>query len=883
MAALMLPRRLPFLLALLSSTLMTSCQQASVDDLLAPGVSRDLAKHRRARIQDLHYRLHFRMVPGMEAVEGRLQLQFQLLQGGEDLALDFDGELLPQWRCNGAEMALADMQQVANHWMLPAASLQPGMNQVEFGFRSKVAATGTPLNVYRDEEDGGEYYYTLVVPADAHRLFPCFDQPDLKAKFEFSIEAPTDWQVVANGPLLDRQAVGEGRHRHDFQASKPISTYLMAFAAGPFEVTEPPVGGDLPFRIWHRASAGEAMQVADLTEMHLQTVQLLEQDFQVPYPFEKLDVVLLPGFPYGGMEHPGCIFYRESALVFDHTPTAQELLRRSTLIYHEVSHQWFGNLVTMEWFDDLWLKEGFATFIGYQVLQRREPELQGWLRFHQRVKPPAYQVDATPGTVPVYQELGNLFDAKSNYGPIVYNKAPSMLKALHALLGDKAFFDGVHRFLVDHAWDNATWEDLILALQEASGRDLQAWSERWLLTAGMPKVRAHWQEDVRGRLQSFQLQQEGLQGQAHPWPMQVDLLWQPEGAAAEILEIPLQEFEQEVEALVGQATPAWLLLNAKDRAYGRFLLDPVSRRRLAEELPEIEDPMIREVAFTAMVDALWEGEWNPRKFVQAAEKLLGFDGEGRDLQPRLADALSHSRVLQAALLACHRFLQGDEAKAHFQYLLHLTMQLPLPPELKLPAFRTMARYGSDAWFLDLCRDAARQGHLEGGPELGTRDRFLAAAVLLAHGDPEAETLLAELEADESLQDRQKYAFMARAASPDPAQKQRTFEAYLQLSEPPEQWIQLSLEFFHWPGQEELCFPYLRQALDRVLWVKEHRKIFFMPAWIDAFINAHSSPQALEVVEDFLQANPDLPLDVRRKLWQSTDRLRRVLQARQRFP
>lgn len=848
-----------------------------------PGLSWSLAENRVNRISRVHYDLAFHMVPGMEEVEGSLALRFTLdSTAGEGVWLDFDGSYLDAtWSLNRTTLTEAPLRR-NNHLWLPGEHLQAGENHAHFRFRSKVAATGTPLNVYKDSADGAEYYYTLVVPADAHRLFPCFDQPNIKGRFRFEITAPRGWQVVANGERQQKIELPDGlRTMHRFAASRPISTYLMAFAAGPFTVEEGPLvkvnNGTTrkPLRIFYRPVKDPDVDQETLFRMHAECLEGLSEDFASDYPFAKLDFVLVPGFPYGGMEHPGAIFYRESALAFDHVPSEAEWVRRSTLIYHEVSHQWFGNLVTMDWFDDLWLKEGFATFAGYSMLERLEPERNAWLRFHQWVKPPAYRVDVTAGTVPVYQELPNMADAKSNYGPIVYNKAPAVLRALHDWIGNHGFQDGVRQFLRDYGWANARWDALIAAMESASATKLDTWSSRWLLTAGMPKIWLDWQADSEGRITHFQLRQESIQGGNEHWPMMVEFLAAYEDGRRETHAVEFTTGQLDLTQWLGKTAPRWVLLNPGDVAYGQFLLDSQSRHALLEDLPLETDPLIRAVGFSALYETVREAQLHPRAFAELCIRLLEDE----------RDPLTHGQFLGALTTTLSRYMASSAAAALRRQASEMLLRQLLTGDLRsmeLQVFRSLVRLGSSEEILQLCRD-----YLEGQTpvphlSLGTQDKFLALAALIAAETSDAEDWLQRMEHDDSVHDAAKYAYLAAAARPTARAKQDYFESYLQPDEPPEQWIQLSLQNFHWRGQSELTLPYLKPALEQVEWVKANRKIFFMPSWLNAFINAHSSAEALAVVEAFLEERSDLSIDIRRKLLQSIDGLRRAVKIRQTF-
>jgi aminopeptidase N len=858
-----------------------------------PGISRDLARSRRAQIATVTYELHFDLAAGLDRVAGSARVRFTTAGPPKaPIVLDFAGEELSALVWNGRAR---DLPRADGHVALPATDLVAGDNELRTEFTSRVAATGTPLTRFHDAAAGHDYLYTLLVPADAHRLFPCFDQPDLKASFVLTLSTPADWQAVSNGQATS-ELRGERRH-WTFAPTAPLSTYLFAFAAGPFVVVEDETRPPVPARLFVRQDRRQELQAELLLRMHRDGLARLQDYFGIPYPFGKLDLVLLPGFPFGGMEHAGAIFYAEPQLVFDHPPTESEQVRRSTLIYHEVTHQWFGNLVTMEWFDDLWLKEGFATFFGYRLLAQLEPGRNAWLRFHQRVKPPAYQVDGSDGTTPIWQQLGNLADAKSAYGPIVYNKAPAVLRELEARLGADAFQRGVRRFLQAHAFGTARWEDLVTAFDEAQrSAGVPRWSQRWILDRGMPAVRVEWRER-EGRLEACALLQQSVHGDARTWPMRVDLLLLGDGEEPRELAVTADQARTEIESLRGAPAPRAVLLNHKDVGYGRFLLDERSREHLLAAPPHepgataqpratevsaaqpaaavtarahaLHDPVARAVAVTALFEAVREGELDPRRFARFA--LQGLQHE--------ADPESFQRLLATFATCATRYVPDHDGRPLVAQAVELLRQRLErgAPGLELDSFRFVVRHGTTEAALRLCSRIAAGEPAPPGLVAGARDRFLAAGALLAAG--RGSGAVERLAAEPGLADVARHRYVVSAAEPTAAAKAKWYEGYQQIGEPPEQWMQESLAFFHWPGQEALTLPYLRQALARLAWVKQHRRIFFLPAWIDAYVNAHSTPNALATVEEFLKPAAGLPDDVRNKLLQSADELRRAVRLR----
>ncbi len=851
-----------------------------------PGIDRDLASARKEQIRDVQYDLRFSLSDRADHVEGTMWLRFRLDDEQEPtspIVLDFAGESISNVQVNSKAV---ELERRNNHLVVPADLLGAGRNGIRATFRAKVAPTGTPLTVYRDPSDQREYFYTLLVPADAHGLFPCFDQPDLRARFRLELDVPSEWTAVANAapeeaeePLFRADAVGK---LWRFAQTKPLPTYLFAFATGAFAEVNPEhpivpgITTDEPMRILLRASKLQDFDRQAIVKLHHEGLQWLAKTFDVPYPFDKLDIVLVPGFPYGGMEHAGAIFYRETAIVFDHPPTVAEQVRRSTLVYHELSHQWFGNLVTMKWFDDLWLKEGFATFYGYRAMAELEPKQRSWLRFLQRVKPRAYAVDGTEGTTPVFQELQNLADAKSAYGAIVYNKAPAVLRALFAQLGPDVFRVGLKRFLEKHAYGNADWRDLAAALEGAARKDLGRWSQRWLLAPSMPQVRVAWQNGDDGTVTEAFVTQRALGGSG-TWPIELELLVFAEDGSSRTIHVSTDQASKVIPELIGKPKPACVVVNPRDIAYGQFVPDATSAAWLLAHVQEITDPLVRASATAALYEAVREAELDPALFAQTAITMIRSERDPdthRWLLGRLGNCLD--RYLTKA--------RATPLREVTTALLLQQLQEEADSGRELGTFRFLATNSNHNGVMDLCRNLVANTNLPTGLTPGRRDCFLAAAALLVNGEvgeKPADHPLQQLQKRFQSQDIGKELFLARAATPTAESKQAYWQRFLVKDDPPEQWTQDSLSWFHWSGQENLTLPYLEPALQQVDWVKANRRIFFMPAWLNAFINGHSSKEALAIVDKF-RAERELSPDTSKKLLQSRDSLARAVRIREAF-
>jgi aminopeptidase N len=455
----------------ISTAAFTSCAMAAA---VGAGVSHELAVARAARVSDVRYQLSFALKPHASAITGTETLTFESKTAG-DLALDYRDGTLQAATLNGHAFAavLED-----GHLNLAAVA---GKNTLTVDFVSNAAAAGKAITRYEDKDDGSEYFYTLFVPMDASMAFPCFDQPDLKARFTLAVEHPAGWAVIGNTAAMASDAT-----HTQFGETRPISTYLFAFVAGPFAAIRSQNPAEPTLYVRRSQLARGRQEAADVQKMAGRGIAYFSEYFAQPFPFAKYDMVLIPGFPFGGMEHAGATFLNEDGVIFRSAPTESDYFRRKILVLHETCHQWFGDLVTMRWFDDLWLKEGFAQYMAYKALAELEPETNPWKHFYEEIKPLAYGIDETYGTTPISQNIANLKDAKSAYGAIVYQKAPAVLKQLNYFMGEETFRGGLRIYLKQHAYGNAAWADLVGGFEAASDQLRGGGCRRWTSALRVP-------------------------------------------------------------------------------------------------------------------------------------------------------------------------------------------------------------------------------------------------------------------------------------------------------------------------------------------------------------------------------------------------------------
>ena len=802
---------------------------------LEPGVSLKLAQWRAKHYRDIRYDLRIRLAEGAQQLQGALEIELSLRSRKVDLILDWRGAPVRDVRVNGVSVRPEFSNE---HLVIGSKHLKAGTNTVQLAYDSPVAVQGSAVTRYMDREDGAEYIYTLLVPADASTLYPCFDQPDLKGKFSLELELPPHWTAVSNAGI-ESQVPGKIK----FRQTEPISTYLFAFAAGPFETLR--AEGD-PVRLLVRRSRLEAAKahVGEVLRLNREATAYFERYFARTFPFAKYDLVLLPEFPYGGMEHAGATFLNEERVLFPAPPSAADLLRRAQLIFHETSHQWFGDLVTMRWFDDLWLKEGFANFMAAKATEALLPEFDAWTAFH-ALKLGAVRTDATRGTTAIRYRLANLADAKSAYGAIVYSKGPAVLRQAEFYLGEEVFQRAVRDFVKRHAYGAAGWQDLVRAFERASGKKLGRWADAWVQRRGMPSV----------RITDGRLQQEDALGEGGLWPMKLRVL--ASGGSEDVM------LEKKSLKLKLPSNPGLIYPNAGDFGYGRFLLDPRSLEIVLAQSFEAGSTLLQAQLLEAVWESVRDAELPPVRFLGFALEQL----------PKTRDDIALSGLLARIEAAFRRYLDDAQRDA-------------LAPPLER-ALREDGATGSRGLlltrtFIDLAWSRAALADLKrllSDPQLASRDKFRIVQRLALRGDPEAPARLAAQAAADRGDDGRRYAYAAGAAAP--AAKHSLFKSFLDDKALPESWIEAALGSLNAPEQAEFTQPLLAEALARLPELKRTRKIFFVGNWLAAFVGGQTGRGALADAEAFLRRG-DVDPDLRLKLLEAIDGLERAVRIRKKF-
>ena len=848
------------MMSLLLATAMA--MQAGATSPVGVGVSEALAAERAAAIRDLRYDVAF-IVPVQrgDAVRGRVAVRLTLTSAHR-LVLDFaqPADRISRVVVNGraAAVRVAD-----GHLIIPAGMTRAGANEVEVEFTSGDEA----LN--RNDE----FLYTLFVPARAQLAFPCFDQPDLKAKYTLSLEVPDSWQAVANAAELDPASAGAvppGSRLVRFAETEPLPTYLFAFVAGRFSV-ETAVRDGRAMRLFHRETdAAKVLRNRDeIFDLHARALAWLESYTSIPYAFGKFDVVLIPSFQFSGMEHAGAILYNQGSQLLDESATQNQRLERASTIAHETAHMWFGDLVTMKWFNDVWMKEVFANFMAAKIVNPSFPDVNHDLRFLLAHYPSAYQVDRTAGTNPIRQRLANLNEAGQLYGPIIYQKAPIVMRQLETAIGEEAFRDGLREYLRRYAFGNATWLDLVRILDARTPEDVATWSRAWVEERGRPEFTTALRTDSNGRIASLTLTMSDPLKRGLFWPQRFQVaLGYPNDVR--LLPVSVTGRATSVPAAVRADRPLYVLPAGRGIAYGLFVLDDDSREYLLGHIEDIPEPLTRGSAWVTLWENLLEGRVNPRVFVDAALRAL----------PREADEQNAQRVLSYVTRAFWKFLPADE---------RTSLSPVLESALRQGVSRATTQSQKSAWFnafRDTVLSADGIAWLErvwkreeriSGLTFAEPDEINMALELAVRGLPDADAiLLTRLERIQNPDRKARFAFVMPALSPDAAVRERAFDRFRSVDHRRrEPWVLEAMAYLNHPLREAHARRFVQPALELLREIQRTGDIFFPTRWMDATLSGHRSPEVAKIVRSFLAANPQYPERLRWTILSTSDEVLRA--------
>ncbi|MCY0906481.1 aminopeptidase N [Arthrobacter sp. H14-L1] len=852
--------------------------------------------------------------PAVPVFGTRSVIRFTAARPGAETFLDFIGADVLTVNLNGTELDPAAVVDDARI-MLPNLL---GDNEVTVTGTALYSRSGEGMHRFVDPADGQTYLYTQYEPADARRVFANFEQPDLKAPFTFHITAPSGWEVASNGvqrsctPVeltaaehataaasagSDAPSAHPEASRWDFAPTLPISTYITTILAGPyFKAQDSWRHGrydlEVPLAAYCRASIAGSFDFAEIFDITKAGLTYFNELFDYAYPFGKYDQAFVPEYNLGAMENPGLVTFTDSYVFTSRATDTQHQLRANTIM-HEMAHMWFGDLVTMFWWDDLWLKESFADFMGTlavsEVTGWRD---QSWVLFANRRKAWAYVQDQLPSTHPIVADIRDLEAAKQNFDGITYAKGASVLKQLVAYVGFAAFTTGSRQYFRDHEFGNTQLTDLLGALSAASGRDLRDWSAQWLETSGISTLSARVQSDD-GVLSAVTIVQEAadpVTGEERPRPHLLKLGlydFDQEGRLVRTLSVPLDVAGQEtvVTSLIGQPQPALLLLNDEDLSYAKVRLDPVSQATVLGHLNKVTDPMTRTLCWSALWNAARDAVLPAVDYIRAVRRFAADE----------ADVGLLASLLENARFATQRYCPAPERDDVRRELLTAVVDglhaAEPGSDRQLVWARSLAALGADTQEAVplitalLNGEAGTGGSAVKGLTADSELRWSLWLALAATGYATEAELDAELARDDSSSARAGHQ-RAAAARPVAAVKANVWRSAVPETKLSNALLSAAVEGFV-QAPPELLAPYLEPYFGMIAEVWADRSIELSsrivrglyPAVQDLKGNPLEHPVVVRT-DRWLAANEHAPAALRRIIVEQRDHLLRALAAQE---
>lgn len=864
------------LLLLIVSAMSTAITYAQ--DMYEPGVAKSLAEYRKATISDLHYDVQFQL-PADCPVSGSVCASF-ILKEPTELVFDFknDSSSVHSVHINGASTHFRIERE---HIILPAISTKEGRNNVEIVF----TAGNQSFNRRPD------LAYTLFVPDRARTAFPCFDQPDLKARFTLTLDVPKEWKAVSNAPQLPaispvftNKEAGErllpltdGLHRIAYTESEPLPTYLFAFATGEFQYSTHIIDGRKIGVYYRESNEKRVSQIPEIARQVAFSLKWLEDFTGVSYPFAKYDLVILPGFQFGGMEHTGATFYNDNTIFLNENPTPDEVLARTSLIAHETAHMWFGDYVTMRWFDDVWTKEVFANYFAAEITAPLFPDINHVLNRLKTYASAAYSEDRvwhTPllladgtmvrgGGTSIRQPLENLCNAGLVYNNIIYNKAPLMMYKMVEIMGREAFRKSIREYVSKYAYANASWDELVEIFDKNSPADIKAFSYTWVNEKGMPTI--HINMDNDGNLC---IKQSDPYGRGLRWPQSFDVTLHKEDTDT-TLHVTFDEKLDEIKFAVGREWgSATILPNTDGQGYGIFTLNNNALMQLIGNWRVLTSGTARQATLMNLY-----------------ENYLSRNIEAKNLINTVIEALTEETEALTASTLCSYLLdplarvgnQNDSSNIYNKEELESRL-CSLAESHALPSVRTQLirvlmsagrSYETSQWLYDIWNKGdnpllSTHDYMTLSYELAVRMPLLADSILQV----QRERLVHPADGSAFNADRvREFDFVSRAARHGDAVLD---EVFAELLTPDgrriEPWAASAMALLNHPLREydasntHSSVRFIRPALEALSDVQRTGDIFFPANWSRALLNRNLSPKAREEVEAYLNNHPlELPL------------------------
>ena len=784
--------------------------------MLSKGVPKELADHRKVNISNVVYDLTFNIPSNLShKVTGTAIISFDLKEQ-EDLILDFQGEFngtayVYYGKKNNKRRSFEALYK-DEHIIIPMRQLQAGKNKIELNFTCQDKA----LNRNKD------YVYTLFVPDLARSVFPCFDQPDLRAVFVTTLHTPSGWKTMTS------------------DNSCQLPTYLYSFVAGNFQEKTGTRNGRLMRALYRETDPAKVAQLDKVFDETSQALKWMEGYTSIACPFKEYGMVILPNYQFGGMEHPGAIQLSDRRIFLEKNATQEEELYRTELIAHEIAHLWFGDLVSLKWFGDVWTKEVLANFMASKITRRQYKGIDHDLNFLKTFQNAAIAIDRTDGTHAIAQELNNLNHASLLYDNIIYDKAPVMMRMMEQVMGAPAMQNGLNRFLIDHQFDNASWDDLIKALDKtAPSAGVKKFSDIWVKQKGMPNIHTSYKDGQIVVTQSDPLHRGIF------WPQQFEVKVIYDLTESQTLTVDMQKPTMTFKV---PGRPSYIIPNSNGKGYGRFTLDDNYTRQMPKRLITTRNDLNRYALLQVIHDNYLMGKISPSYFSELYRLMV------KERNPQImSTAIEHMfKILEdvnvdqrAALELCMMdLLNENRTNECHQYIIRKMSTCVSSPEV-LDQIESIWRNHND-------------------PLLNEHD-YMEMAYRLAIMHPKQwqeilSTQRARLTTDDL---KNEFDYVCRACNPDGNQRLQLFNDLLRPeNRQKEPWAIAMLRLLNSDVFEPQSNGYIESSLKSLEYIQQTSDIFFPSKWMKALMAGHKSREAAQAIDSFIKATPNYPSNLK---------------------
>lgn len=851
-------KRVKLLLLLVVLSIVVSAQKKPKPVPVEPGVSYQLAQHRKATISNVIYDINlFLSESRSEAVSGYISIQFFLKSVEEPMQIDFKQDASHIDSIELSDHKVIPTVLKSEHIIIDKKFLKKGNNKLVISFTAGDAALNR----------NNEYIYSLSVPDRARTIFPCFDQPNLKARFLLKLTVPENWKVLSNGrktPLI--ATFPQTKHvQYTFEAVDKLPTYLFSFAAGKFTKVEKNIGKyNTEFLYRETDSAKIKLSVDSVFRLHKDAINFLENWTGIPYPFKKVGFAAIPDFQFGGMEHPGAVQYKASSLFLDAGATKDQHIARLSLISHETAHMWFGDLVTMDWFNDVWMKEVFANFMADKVTEDIMGTETFNLKFLQDHYPSAYAVDRTQGANPIRQQLDNLQDAGSIYGNIIYHKAPIMMRQLESLMGKDNFKKGIREYLKKYAYGNATWPDLIAILSKYSKTDLYSWNSVWVNQPGRP-VFDYKVTYAGNKISKLIIDQQPEVGSKRIWPQVFNILL-VYNDHTKIVPVDMKAQQVALNAAIGEAKPLFILFNADGIGYGLFPAD----KAMGTSIFDLKSPLARASAYIN----LYENMLAARTYKPA--DLLGLFQYGISVEKNELNL----RLLTGYISSIYWTFMKPENRSAMSAKLEADLWAAMNQQVETNHKKVLFNAYQSIYLSAEAKGRMYTIWQSQTPPSGvklTEDDYTALALSIAlKSDTVTDVLKQQQNRITNADRKDRLNFLMPALSLDVRERDAFFAGLAdQKNRAKEAWVTTALSYLHHPLRQNTSIKYLPKSLELVEEIQRTGDIFFPQSWLSAIFGSYQTKQAYQTVTNFLNRHPNYNPKLKEKILQTTDNLYRA--------